>query len=75
MRDRQRPTIFANDRAMPARAPQLANRAIALHDVRNDEGRDRDDDAAARRKTGREYTVGAGTPLRARRSFAIKMPP
>jgi hypothetical protein len=60
---------------MTARAPQLANRAIALHDVCNDDGRDRDRDAAGRRKTGREYTVGAGTRLRERRSFAIKMPP
>jgi len=31
---------------------------------------------AARRKTGREYTAGANAtpPLRARRSFTIKMP-
>ncbi|WP_205187786.1 MULTISPECIES: hypothetical protein, partial [unclassified Burkholderia] len=39
---------FANDRAMTARAPQSAIRAIALRDVRNDDGWNRCGDAAGR---------------------------
>ncbi|MBR8145751.1 hypothetical protein KDW46_25675 [Burkholderia vietnamiensis] len=76
---------FANDRAMTAHAPQSGNRAIALRDVRNDDGRD--DGHARPRLKGREYTAGAraagadteqahaGAIVGSRRSFAIKMRP